>query len=88
MDIATVDAHGMYLLSLPAFSYCTLSIYGSAGAECGGELYKHIGVGFALLVQLYRAMRRPQEAERVTSTDLHAFFVYKGDTFIGCKKFS
>ena len=48
---------------------------------CGmGILYKHIGVGFALLVQLYRAMRRPLIVERATGSDLHAFL------FIGTKK--
>ena len=41
-----------------------------------GILYKHIGVGFALLVQLYRAMREPQDVGRATGSDLHAFFVY------------
>ena len=40
-----------------------------------GILYKHIGVGFALLVLHHRAMRRPQAVERVTGTNLHAFFV-------------
>ena len=39
-----------------------------------GLLYKLIGVGFALLVQPYRAMRRPQAVGRVTSTDLPRFF--------------
>lgn len=38
-------------------------------------LYKLIGVGYALLVQLYRAMRKSQDVEQVTGTDLHAFFV-------------
>ncbi len=40
-----------------------------------GDLYKLIGVGFALLVQPYRAMRRPLNVGRVTSTDLHALFL-------------
>lgn len=35
---------------------------------CIGILYKYIGVGFALLVQLYRAMRRPLSVERATGT--------------------
>jgi len=39
-------------------------------------LYKHIGVGFALLVQLYRAMRRPLIVERATGSDLHAFLYH------------
>ena len=37
--------------------------------------YMHIGVGSALLVQLYRAMREPLEVGRVTGTVSHAFFV-------------
>ena len=41
----------------------------------GGVLYKFIGVGSALLVQLYWAMREPRSVGRVTGTDLHAFFV-------------
>ena len=36
-------------------------------------MYKHIGVGFALLVLHHRAMRRPLCVERVTGTNLHAF---------------
>ena len=40
-----------------------------------GILYKFIGVGFALLVQHHRAMREPLNVERVTESDLHAFFV-------------
>lgn len=41
----------------------------------GSVLYKFIGVGSALLVQLYWAMREPRSVGRVTDTDLHAFFV-------------
>ena len=40
-----------------------------------GGLYKLIGVGSALLVLLYWAMREPRSMGRVTDTDLHAFFV-------------
>lgn len=40
-----------------------------------GRLYKLIGVGSALLVLLYWAMREPRSMGRVTDTDLHAFFV-------------
>lgn len=43
---------------------------------CIGILYKHIGVGFALLVQQHRAMREPQDVGRATGSDLHALFVY------------
>ena len=43
----------------------------------GGDYYiKIIGVGFVLLVQLHRAMRRPQLVERATKSDLHAFSLY------------
>ena len=40
-----------------------------------GVLHKHIGVGFALLVQRYRAMRRPQAVERVT-VRISTLFLY------------
>ena len=42
---------------------------------CIGILYKYIGVGFALLVQLYRAMRRPLSVERATGTISTLFYV-------------
>ena len=43
----------------------------------GGDYsIKVIGVGFALLVQLNRAMRRPLNVERATKSDLHAFSLY------------
>ena len=43
----------------------------------GGDYsIKVIGVGFALLVQLHRAMRRPQDVERATKSNLHAFSLY------------
>ena len=41
-----------------------------------GILDKHIGVGFALLVQLYRAMREPQDVGRATGSDLHARTIF------------
>ena len=40
-----------------------------------GSIDNHIGVGSALLVQLYRAMREPLDVGRVTGTVSHAFFV-------------
>lgn len=40
-----------------------------------GRLYKLIGVGSALLVLLYWAMREPRSMGRVTDTDLPRFFV-------------
>ena len=45
-------------------------------AFCRKAFIKIIGVGFALLVQLNRAMRRPQDVERATRSDLHAFSLY------------
>lgn len=38
-----------------------------------GSYIKLISVGSALPVRLYRAMREPQDVERATGTDLHAF---------------
>lgn len=40
-----------------------------------GGLYKLIGVGSALLVLLYWAMREPRSVGRVADTDLHAFLL-------------
>lgn len=37
-----------------------------------GSIDNHIGVGSALLVQLYRAMREPLDVGRVTGTVSHA----------------
>ena len=74
MNMATVDAHGMFLYaSLLAAIY----IYSLDVLAClQGLHYKIIGVGFALLVRLNRAMRRPLNVERVTKSDLHAFSLY------------
>lgn len=47
-----------------------------------GVLYKFIGVGSALLVQLYWAMREPRSVGRVTGTDLHAFFIWLPRLFL------
>ena len=44
--------------------YCIYTVRARCGI--GAILYKHIGVGSALLVQLYRAMREPQVVERAT----------------------
>lgn len=43
---------------------------------------KIISVGFVLLVQLYRAMRRPQDVERVTKYGSPRFFFNIAKTLI------
>lgn len=71
--MATVDAHRGCIYLHPPMSHGAYAE--GVVSPCGGNgvLYKHIGVGFALLVRRYRAMRRPQAVERVTGTNLHAF---------------
>ena len=74
--MATVDAHGMFYQHprMPQWTDCwCIAPYGLYPLRIKGILYKHIGVGFALLVRHHRAMRRPQAVERVTGTNLHAF---------------
>ena len=66
----------IYLFHMPLF-VLTSGLFAKKsttrrGKECS---IKIISVGFALLVRHHRAMRRPLSVERVTGTDLHAFFV-------------
>ena len=69
LNTATVDAYGMSLYDVP-FVHIRISFMRK---QTKGGVYRYIGVGFALLVQHHRAMRRPLNVERVTITKLHAF---------------
>lgn len=64
-DKATVDVLGMCFIRIPL--YLVYSPYFNKGvcAGCGGIVYISAWAS-ALLVQLYRAMRRPQSVGRVT----------------------
>ncbi len=69
-----VDAYGM-IISIPLESYAYVISYNIEGMR-PWDCYIFIGVGVALLVQHFRAMRRPLTVERVTvlTSTLFAFY--------------
>ena len=78
MSKATVDAYGMFFISVSLLPYIRVSGFIAPWRMViwvWGYYIKTIGVGFALLVQHYRAMRRPLSVERVTGTDSTLFCI-------------
>ena len=67
------------MATVDALWVCFISALGVSARLCAVHAGVHIYISAwasALLVQLYRAMRRPLCVGRATGTDSRAFFVY------------